>query len=109
MLAQGTSSHQLLFQMSLPAETTVLMFGGYEQIPTRILCYELCFWKWKWNLVFLWPIASKVQLIPFSKDLGIKEKFERERGACFSHLVVRRWMSTKTETEMICPFFSVSY
>lgn len=45
MLAQSTSSHRLLFQMCLPAETTVLMFGGYEQIPSHILWYELCFWK----------------------------------------------------------------
>lgn len=28
--------------MHLPAETTVLMFEGYEQIPSHIFCYEFC-------------------------------------------------------------------
>lgn len=44
---------RLLFQMCLPAETTVLMFGGYEQIPSYILCYELWFWQWSSSAVFM--------------------------------------------------------
>lgn len=44
-LAQSAFSHWPPFQMCLPAETTLLMFGGYEQIPPHILCYELCLWK----------------------------------------------------------------
>lgn len=36
MLAQSTYSRQPRFQLCLPAETTVLMFGGLQQIPSCI-------------------------------------------------------------------------
>lgn len=73
VLAQGnpsplpTTSYQLLFQMCLPAETTGLMFGGYEHIPSHIFI-SLCFWTQEWNLVLLCHIAPKVRLGLFSDD-----------------------------------------
>ena len=82
MLARRTSSHRLLFQMCLPAETTVLIFGGYEQILSKIVCFELCFWMVESCVFMADCFESKAP--PVFRRFAIKEKFKSDRCTCFS-------------------------